>query len=116
MNSEIDKLGKQMPFTVPEGFFDEMTTNIGQAVEKEQRKAQRASIIKWSMSAAAAATVAVITLLAIRPTTTASDQQLVASIHETPEAYMTDEDLDTWVAITSSDEFLYCNNEIETYY
>lgn len=115
MNTEFDKIGKQMPFTVPDGFFDEMASHIESAVEKEQRKKQRTSIIKWSMSAAAAATVAVVGLLAIKPTTPA-DQQLMACASDSTELYMTDEELDTWVAITNSDEFLYCSNEIDTNY
>lgn len=115
MNTQFDKIGKQMPFTVPEGFFDEMAVNIGNAVEKEQRKKQRISIIKWSMSAAAAATVAIVGLLAIKPATPA-DQQLTACASDSTELYMTDEDLNTWVAINDNDEFLYCSNEIETNY
>ncbi len=117
MSTDFDKMGKQMPFTVPEGFFDTMALNIGNAVDKAERKQQRTTIIKWVMGAAAAAAVAVTTLIALKPATPI-DQQLISSneVNDSIELYMTDEDLDTWVAINNSDEFLYCDNITETNY
>lgn len=134
MERELEKMGKAMPFTVPDGFFDEMQQRIWQAIDREQRKRNRTKFIAWSMSAAAATVIAVTATLAffkpIAPTTTTTllaSNETAPVVAETiaqqpsgietvtinsndPEVYMTDEELDEWVTINEMDEFMQCEN------
>lgn len=134
MKRELEKYGKAMPFTVPDGFFDNMKHDIEQAIDREQRKRKRLLFVKWSMSAAAAIAIAVIATVAFfKPATPSTGSTLLANnetkpvvaetiaqqasnietttiVTDNPEVYMTDEELDEWVTINEMDEFMQCEN------
>ena len=68
MNKDFDfnEVGKRMPYTVPEGFFDKMEENIMTAVRNEKpQRARRARIIKmaWGGALAIAASLALFVTL-----------------------------------------------------
>lgn len=58
-NFDFNKIGKQMPYTVPEGFFDQLQTKVMEEVAHEEtitapRKVSRLrTIVKTIMAAAA---------------------------------------------------------------
>lgn len=57
-NFNFEKIGKQMPYTVPEGFFNKLEENVMKKVESEDVKAEpkrRAKIIRMAIRAAIAA-------------------------------------------------------------
>ncbi len=118
MDKDIDNLGRQMPYTVPEGFFEASAASIRAAVQAEQRKRHRATIVRWSLGAAAAAAIAVTTLIALRPATTPTPSSTLIA-QETSDQMLTsmsDDDLDMMIAINNSDEFLYCDDDMQDYY
>lgn len=118
MCNDIDKLGKQMPYTVPEGFFPSMEQSIRQAVEKDRQKRRRALMAKWSISVAAAAVAGVIAMVALKPVPTCGvvNHDVMASnnvANDSTEVYMSDELLDEWITLSENDEFINCENEME---
>lgn len=118
MNNDIfDKVGKQTPFTVPEGFFESMSESIGQAVERENKRHKRSIIVKWTMSAAAAIAVLACSVAALQFNTTApaAGNSLLASYSEGSERYMTDEQLDEWIILTDNDEFINYEDNSEIF-
>ena len=66
---DFNKIGKRMPYQVPDGFFDQLEENVWQEVKKEpvfdKGKRFRRIRMAWGSLAALAATVAL--LLLIRP-------------------------------------------------
>lgn len=117
-NDILEKVGKKTPFTVPEGFFETMHSDIVKAVEKEQKRKHRATIITWAMSAAAAIAIALISFSVLQPSTgIQSTQDMLADNNsDTYLTNMSDEELDMWITLTNNDEFLNCDNTIETIY
>lgn len=115
-NDILNKVGKKTPFTVPDGFFETMHSDIVKAVEKEQRRKHRATIITWAMSAAAVLAIALISLSVLRPSTSNHTQDMLANNSDTYVTNMSDEELDMWITLTNNDEFLNCNNTEDTLY
>lgn len=65
-NIDLDRIGKRMPYTVPDGFLDQMEANVWQEVKadltaapvaKKRRKLYRLSIISTLLAAAACVAV-----------------------------------------------------------
>ena len=45
-NYDFSRIGKQMPYTVPDGFFDELEENVMAAVKTKKAKVIRMTILK----------------------------------------------------------------------
>ncbi len=118
MINNIDNQGKQLPYTVPQGFFESSATAIQAAVNRERSKRRRASIVKWSLSAAAAAAIAVTLLVTLKPgnNTLPSSTLVAQQTSDQVIAGMSDEDLDMCVVINNCDEYLASYDYDEYYY
>ena len=144
MEFDIDKLDRSAPFTVPEGFFDTTRRDIEQSIARERKRTRRMHLLRWSMGAAAALAVAVTASIALHNTQPAvpphgqntllasNNQQQVATAEsiatpqgskeitqatqpvENLESYLTDDELDECIAINDVDEFLHCQELLET--
>ena len=53
-NYDFSKIGKQMPYTVPEGFFDKLEENVMNEVKAQPAKTKKATIIRMAIRAAIA--------------------------------------------------------------
>ena len=60
MENDLDKMSKTMPYTVPEGFFDEMEERLMHEVAPKKSKARK--VVLWT-SLAVAASLALLLLL-----------------------------------------------------
>ena len=60
MENDLDKMSKTMPYTVPEGFFDEMEERLMQEVAPKKSKAR--NVVLWT-SLAVAASLALLLVL-----------------------------------------------------
>ena len=62
MENHLDKMKKSMPYTVPEGFFDEMEERLMQKVATEKKKPTVRKVALWT-SLAVAASLALLLVL-----------------------------------------------------
>ena len=62
MENELEKMNKTMPYTVPEGFFDEMEERLMQEVTTEKKKPTVRKVALWT-SLAVAASLALLLVL-----------------------------------------------------
>ena len=53
-NFDFSKIGKQMPYTVPDGFFDELEENVMREVKVQPAKKNKAKTIRMAIRAALA--------------------------------------------------------------
>lgn len=60
---DFDKVGKRMPYTVPDGFFDELEENIRQEALKKPTKSRFGIVLR--MVSAIAAMIAIVFILNI---------------------------------------------------
>ena len=98
----LDKVGKRMPYTTPEGFLDQLEANVWQEVKadmkmhqtKPRRKLYRLSIVSTLLAVAAClAVVLMIHPFALKQSTTptvslASVEQAYAQLSDDDQAYM----------------------------
>lgn len=53
-NYDFSKIGKQMPYTVPDGFFDKLEENVMREVKAQPAKKNKAKTIRMAIRAALA--------------------------------------------------------------
>ena len=54
MENDLENMGKKMPYTVPEGFFDEMEERLMQEVETKKKNRKLRNTALWTGFAIAA--------------------------------------------------------------
>ena len=91
---------KRMPYTVPDGFFEEMHQHLMATAPKSQLLVQHHQVPKrlW-MSVAAAVLLLIGVSFYARIGTEKTESSLLADQQEGIETYMSDEALDEWIAI-----------------
>jgi hypothetical protein len=91
---------KRMPYTVPDGFFEEMHQHLMATAPKSQLLVQHHQVSKrlW-MSAAAAVLLLIGMSFYALIGTEKTESSLLADQQEGIETYMSDEALDEWIAI-----------------
>ena len=112
---DFDFIGKQTPYQVPEGFFDEMQQKVMLKVSQDQHR--RLVLKRRIIMLASAAILAGVVFIPIRtavkngkdkqPVTTT--QQINQSIARADDAWINDlgdEELETMASIVENDEFL----------
>ena len=48
MEKDLEKMSKTMPYTVPEGFFDEMEERLMQEVAPKKTKSKARNVVLWT--------------------------------------------------------------------
>jgi hypothetical protein len=91
---------KRMPYTVPDGFFEEMHQHLMETAPKSQLLVQHHQVPKrlWMSAAAAVLLLIGVSFYALIGTEK-TESSLLADQQEGIETYMTDEALDEWIAI-----------------
>ena len=54
MENDLEKMGKAMPYTVPEGFFEAMEERLMQEVTAKKKKSRLPKVVLWTGLAVAA--------------------------------------------------------------
>ena len=62
MENDLENMGKKMPYTVPEGFFDEMEERLMQEAAPKKTKSKTRNVVLWT-SLAVAASLALLLVL-----------------------------------------------------
>lgn len=91
---------KRMPYTVPDGFFEEMHQHLMATAPKSQLLVQHHQVSKrlWMSAAAAVLLLIGVSFYALIGTEK-TESSLLADQQEGIETYMSDEALDEWIAI-----------------
>ena len=96
---------KRMPYTVPDGFFEEMHQHLMETAPKSQLLVPQHQVPKrlWMSVAAAMLLLIGVSFYALIGKEN-TDSSLLADQSEGIEKYMTDEALDEWIAIYEDKE------------
>ena len=62
MENDLENMGKKMPYTVPEGFFDAMEERLMQEAAPKKTKSKTRNVVLWT-SLAVAASLALLLVL-----------------------------------------------------
>ena len=65
-NFDFSKIGKQMPYTVPDGFFDQLEENVMSKVTAQPAKTKKATVIRMAIRAAIAIAACIALFLVVR--------------------------------------------------
>ena len=69
MENDLEKLGKKMPYTVPDGFFDTMEARLMQEVVVKKKKPTFRNVALWTGIAVAASLALLLVLRQLSPKT-----------------------------------------------
>ena len=114
MNEETyisNKIGRENPFTVPEGYFDSLTERVMQQLPQQQGKAPVVSLRRWLYAAACVVCLFVVGTVAYTSLDSDSQQPLLS---ETVETTVTDDYLDEaadYAMIENHDIYLCLMND-----
>ena len=65
-NYDFSKIGKQMPYTVPDGFFDKLEENVMNEVKAQSAKTKKATVIRMAIRAAIAIAACIALFLVVK--------------------------------------------------
>ena len=65
-NYDFSKIGKQMPYTVPDGFFDKLEENVMNEVKAQSAKTKKATVIRMAIRAAIAVAACIALFLVVK--------------------------------------------------
>ena len=65
-NFDFSKIGKQMPYTVPDGFFDKLEENVMREVKAQPAKKDKAKTIRMAIRAALAVAACLALFLVVK--------------------------------------------------
>ena len=65
-NYDFSKIGKQMPYTVPDGFFDKLEENVMNEVKAQPAKTKKATIIRMAIRTAIAVVACIALFLVVK--------------------------------------------------
>ena len=104
MENELEKMGKKTPYTVPEGFFEEMEERLMQEVETKKRNLKTRNVALWTGFAVAASLAL---LLVLRQGFSKSDD---GSFEQVEMAFNQLSDSDQELMLEYFDEIDYLDN------
>ena len=126
MNRDFDfeEVGKRMPYRTPEGFFENVQTNVLKRAD-EWKKRRRVSRLKWGISVALA-TAAMICGFLFLPNSpkegaeqaTHTAEWLAEGSSDAMDVYLSqlsDEELQDWIEFSENDIFYELTTETENY-
>ena len=65
-NYDFSKIGKQMPYTVPDDFFDKLEENVMNEVKAQSVKTKKATVIRMAIRAAIAVAACIALFLVVK--------------------------------------------------
>ena len=65
-NYDFSRIGKQMPYTVPDGFFDKLEENVMNEVKAQTAKTKKATVIRMAIRAAIAVAACIALFLVVK--------------------------------------------------
>ena len=102
MEELLTNNGKRMPYTVPEGFFEDMHRHLMERVDTQVDQHQTVNMNArkkfWMSAAAVVLLIAGVSFYALHRMGEI-ENSLLAEQSESVESYMADEALDEWIAI-----------------
>ena len=65
-NYDFSKIGKQMPYIVPDGFFDQLEENVMNEMKAQPAKTKKATVIRMAIRAAIAIAACIALFLVVK--------------------------------------------------
>ena len=65
-NYDFSRIGKQMPYTVPDGFFDKLEEDVMNEVKAQSAKTKKATVIRMAIRAAIAVAACIALFLVVK--------------------------------------------------
>ena len=65
-NYDFSKIGKQMPYTVPDNFFDQLEKNVMNEMKAQPAKTKKATMIRMAIRTAIAIAACIILFLVVK--------------------------------------------------
>ena len=75
-NYDFSKIGKQMPYTVPDSFFDQLEERVMSEVVKAQKKKKKANVVRMAIRAAIAIAACIALFLVVKKVLPQNDNTL----------------------------------------
>ena len=75
-NYDFSKIGKQMPYTVPDGFFDQLEEHVMSEVVKAQPTKKKANVVRMAIRAAIAIAACIALFLVVKKVLPQNDNTL----------------------------------------
>ena len=75
-NYDFSKIGKQMPYTVPDGFFDQLEEHVMSEVVKAQPTKKKANVVRMAIRAAIAIAACIALFLVVKKVLPQSDNTI----------------------------------------
>ena len=72
-NYDFSKIGKQMPYTVPDGFFDQLEEHVMSEVVNAQPTKKKANVVRMAIRAAIAIAACIALFLVVKKVLPQSD-------------------------------------------
>lgn len=92
--SDLDKIGKRLPYIMPPETFNEIEANVFETLNQDRRNKKSHRIIRWSSISGIAVAASIALLLAVAPKTTLHDDlltqidQAYANLSETDQQFL----------------------------
>ena len=65
-NYDFSKIGKQMPYTIPDGFFDKLEESVMNEVKAQSAKTKKITVIRMAIRAAIAVAACIALFLVVK--------------------------------------------------
>ena len=75
-NYDFSRIGKQMPYTVPDGFFDQLEEHVMSEVVKAQPTKKKANVVRMAIRAAIAIAACIALFLVVKKVLPQNDNTL----------------------------------------
>ena len=75
-NYDFSKIGKQMPYTVPDGFFDQLEEHVMSEVVNAQPTKKKANVVRMAIRAAIAIAACIALFLVVKKVLPQSDNTI----------------------------------------
>lgn len=106
-NYDFNRIGKQMPYTVPDGFFDQLEENVMNEVKAPSAK-KRASIVRMAIRTALAVAACLALFLVVKKTLPQGNDAAIDDFTNVELAFnnLSTEDQDYLLEVYQEEQFL----------
>ena len=107
-NYDFSRIGKQMPYTVPDGFFDKLEENVMNEVKAQTAKTKKATVIRMAIRAAIAVAACIALFLVVKKALPQGQDAVIDDFENVELAFnnLSTEDQDYLLEVYQEEQFL----------
>ena len=113
-NYDFSNIGKKMPYTVPDNFFDKLEENVMNEVKAQPTTKKKGSVIRMAIRTALAVAACVALFLVVKKTLPQGEDSITDDFTSVELAFnnLSTEDQDYLLEVYQEEEELMFNNEL----